>query len=63
MFGKLCGWLFGKFHSPGNIDELYYSINPHNGRKEWFKNSVRDCMICGAPGFECDNTNNCRYCH
>lgn len=63
MFGKLFRWLFGTFHSPGNIDQLYFEVNPRTGKKEWFKQTRLDCSICGAPGFECDSITNCRYSH
>jgi len=63
MFGKVLSWLFGSFKSPGRINELYCEINPHNGKKEWFRQTKLDCSICGAPGFECDSISECRYSH
>ena len=62
MLTKIFGWLFGRFQTPGRIDELYSEFNEHTGKKEWFRHCDFDCSICGAPGFECDSINECRYC-
>lgn len=61
MFDKMFEWIFGSFKTPGNIDKLYGVYNEQSGHTEWFLESKYDCDFCGAPGFECENTKNCRY--
>lgn len=53
-------WLFGETQ-PLGTPGLFKVKNQETGIDFWMTDSKWDCMFCGYPGGECENTADCFY--